>query len=340
MSEEGQLLKFKASPSEISVDLERGKLFTNKDTSDPDAVVDLESPLSVANMSGTLSRGRPEWITNFYGSMNDFIQTASPKAQINTSTGELLLDPSITKSDTLKLCSSLASMVESTAHQTKATLIWIGELILDHIAKSPHDLSIENAIEELGLTKRENGIHWSVKSLARWPAVVQRIPNQILQLPIPSSYLTEAAMFKAPDDPVEKIKFNNARDALLLQVSENQSEWSRSKFVSCMKELQDAMCVDRRKMDSVASMYHRLVLLYRIRNEAHLTPNPAAYYASIRLGTKDVANWIYSIEAELITRGKLEADPKNEVPHGHGLSKASLERIEEAQTTGKIPINV
>jgi len=340
MSEESSLIKFTSAPqtSSISIDLDGGKMFTDKNSEEPSVTIDLTVPGSFA----MTVVNNDEDMKPFYGSMGQFMESITTnKVAVDRDTGELIISPSAMKSDLIRLSVSLAGMAEKQEQESKAVKIWMGEAILDYIAKAPYEITIDEAIEQLGFLERASGIiNWKPSTLARWPAIVQRIPHNILRLPIPQSYLAEAALTKAPEGPIDKIKFNNARDALLVHVSQNRSQWSKSKFVSCMKELQDAFKIARSRGESVSLMYERLVQLYRLRHEAHMTGNPTAYYQSIGLGIKDVANWIYNIEAELISKEKLEPDPKDQIPANDGLSAAARQRIADAQQSGKLPIEV
>ena len=202
---------------------------------------------------------------------------------------------------------------------------------MDYGAWDTSDVSIEEAIEELGLLKRENGVKWSMKTLAKWPIVVQKIPAPIRQLPIPPTYLSEAALFAQPEDAGKKLQFNNARDAMLVAVSESPDSWTREKFVSCMKELQEHFGVERIRNEGVAALQERLIAYYRIRHAAYTSGMVQSFYKENNIPAKDVATWIYNIESELVRREKLPPDPLGKVPTGDGLTQSARDRISKQQ---------
>ena len=316
----------------MSLDLGAGKLYLDTLVEDEEIAIPLNQPQSVARLSSTLQQSRPQWILDFYSQMGTYVNQASNKASIDSQTGQLLLDPSMPKSSLRKVCDHLAWLYEAQNRQNKEILLWIGELILDYIARAGITITLEEAIEELGLTKRENGVRWSVKTLARWAVVAQKIPAEIRQLPISPSYLAEAAMFAQPDDPDEKVQFNNARDALLTAVANKPDLWSRSKFVACMKELQDEFGLQRTRNEGVSALQERLINLYRLRNFAETCHDVDAFYKSLGLKRADVSSWIYNIEAALIDRDKLDPDPTAIIPTGDGLTEAARERALKATT--------
>ena len=315
----------------LAFDLEQKKLYMDRDAEDDDSVIDLASTNFVASMRATLSHSRPEWLQQFFSQMNSYVAKSSSNASVDENTGQLELGANIAKSDLKNVCDNLAWLVEAQHRQNKEILLWIGEIILDYMARDTRDLSIEEAIEELGLLKRENGVKWTTKTLAKWPIVVQKIPAPIRQLPIPHTYLTEAALFSQPEDPGDKIQFNNARDAMLVAVSEKPDSWSRERFVSCMKELQEHFGVERIRNEGVAALQERLISYYRIRNAAYASGGVQSFYKENNIPSKDVATWIYNIEAELIRRQRLPEDPLGKIPRGDGLTVTARSRIEKQQ---------
>ncbi|MAO74689.1 MAG: hypothetical protein CL699_06935 [Chloroflexi bacterium] len=315
----------------LALDLEKGKFYMNRDADSDDSVIDLRSTHSVARLKSTLSSNRPEWLQQFFCQMNDYVSKASTKAAVDESTGQLELGANIAKSDLKNVCDNLAWLYEAQHRQNKEILLWIGEIILDYMARDTRDLSIEEAIEELGLLKRENGVKWSMKTLAKWPIVVQKIPAPIRQLPIPPTYLSEAALFAQPEDAGKKLQFNNARDAMLVAVSESPDSWTREKFVSCMKELQEHFGVERIRNEGVAALQERLIAYYRIRHAAYTSGMVQSFYKENNIPAKDVATWIYNIESELVRREKLPPDPLGKVPTGDGLTQSARDRISKQQ---------
>lgn len=321
----------------LSFDLEKGKLYLDKDKENPDSIISLDSANSVASMKSTVSASRPDWLKNFFGSMNDYVTQASKKAEIDTDTGALCLDAKATRSDLKAVCNSLAWLYEAQYRQNKEILLWIGEIILDYMARGSDDMTVEEAIESLGLLERNNGVSWSKKTLVKWPVVCQRIPHEIRQLPIPQTYLAEAALFSQPEDPNDRVKFRNMRDAMLVAVSEKPEAWSRARFVSCMKELQEHFGVTRVRNEGVGALQERLIAYYRLRYEAQNSGDPAAYFKNIGLDHKDVSTWIYNIEAELIGREKLEPDPKDRIPTGDGLTDSARQRVTKTKIHSSTP---
>lgn len=342
MSPKKNYLKFANAPQNqpMSIDLDKGEMYLSKSEGDPDGKIDIAKANSVSQTKAALTQARPKWLTDFFAQMDTVIQAASggdgkksPNlVNIDTNTGELAISPNMPKSDIKKVCSHLAWIYEAQYRQNKEILLWIGELILDYIARETHrEITIEEAIEELGLLERNNGVKWKVKTLCKWPIVVQRIPAPIRQLPIPPTYLTEAALFSQPEDPMDKIKFNNARDAMLVAVAENPDGWSRSKFVGCMKELQEYFAVGLTRNEGIASLQSRLICYYRLQREAAMSSQaPKSFYANLGLDEKEVATWIYNIENELIVRGKLPEQPFDEIQKGDGLTPSARERILKA----------
>ncbi len=315
----------------LSFDLEQKKFYMDKDAGDEDSVIDLSDAHAVANMKSIVSHSRPEWLQQFFSQMSSFVSKASPNATVDEDTGQLELGAKTMKSDLKRVCEDLAWLYEAQDRQSKEILLWVGEIILDYLARDTRDLTIEEAIGELGLLNRKNGFKWSLKTLARWPLVVQRIPAPIRQLPIPRTYLSEAALFSQPEDPGQKIQFNNARDAMLVAVSEKPDSWSRERFVSCMKELQAHFGVERIRNEGVSALQERLIAYYRIRNEAYQSGLVQTFYKNNDIPAKDVATWIYNIEAELIRRDKLPPDPLDKIPKGDGLTTTARSRIEKQQ---------
>ena len=314
----------------LALDVEKGMLYLDKDSESEGADIDLNSPASVSSLKGTINHSRPTWLKQFFGQMGGYVSEASTQAGIDPETGALSLGGKITASDLKKVCAHLAWLYEAQYRQNKEILLWIGEIILDYMARSSVDLTIEEAIEALGLLERDNGVRWKLKTLARWPLVVQRIPAPIRQLPIPPTYLSEAALFSQPEDPEAKIRFSNARDALLLSVADKPDAWSRERLVNCMKELQEHFGVERTRNEGVAALQCRLLALYRIRHSAFSSPiSVKGYYERLGLDEKHVSQWIYNIESELIYRGKMEAMPEDEIPSGDGLTKSAKKRIED-----------
>lgn len=319
----------------LAFDLGAGKVYFDTPSGGDESNMDLDSPHSIANMSNTANHARPDWLKQFYGQMGSYVKDASDKAAIDEDSGELRLGVKMTASDLKKVCGNLAWLYEAQYRQNKEILLWIGEIILDYIARAPHDITIEEAIEGLGLLDRSNGVKWKLRTLARWPIVVQRIPAQIRQLPIPPTYLSEAALFAQPEDPAKKIAFSNARDSLLLAVADKPDSWSRARFVNCMKELQEAFGIERMRNEGVAALQARLLSLYRIRELSHNRGSTSEYYKSLGLSLTDVCNWIYNIESELIHRGKMEALPEDDIPSSDGLTKNARERIAKGMKRDK-----
>jgi len=314
----------------LALDVENGQLFLDKDSEDEGAIINLDSPASVSSLRGVINHSRPTWLKQFFGQIGGYVSEASTQAEIDPETGALALGGKITASDLKKVCAHLAWLYEAQYRQNKEILLWIGEIILDYMARSTVDLTIEETIEALGLLERDNGFKWKLKTLARWPLVVHRIPAAIRQLPIPPTYLSEAALFSQPEDPKAKIRFSNARDALLLSVADKPDAWSRQRLVNCMKELQEHFGVERTRNEGVAALQGRLLALYRLRHTAFSSPSSVqGYYKKLGLDETYVAQWIYNIESELIYRGKMEALPEDEIPSGDGLTKSAKKRIKE-----------
>ena len=312
----------------IAFDLTNNKLYLDIDSSDDESAIPLDSAFSVAQMNGTVQQARPQWLLDFFAQMGDYVKQADSNAEIDNKTGMLILDPKIPKDGLRKVCEHLAWLYEAQYRQNKEILLWIGEIILDFMARDhKRGMSMEEAIEELGLLDRQNGVKWKLKTLARWPVVIQRIPPAIRQLPIPPTYLSEAALFAHPEDPVEKVKFSNARDAMLVAVAEKPNSWSRAKFVACMKELQDHFGMERTRNEGVASLQERLIAYYRLQREAERSGDMTAYYANVGLDRTEAAAWIINIESELQNRGRLAIDPKDAIPRGDGLTQSARDRI-------------
>lgn len=315
----------------LAFDLEKERLYRNTNAEDEDSVIDLSDTHSVANMKSIVSHSRPEWLQQFFSQMSSYVSKASPNATVDEDTGQLELGAKTVKSDLRRVCEDLAWLYEAQDRQSKEILLWVGEIILDYMARDTRDLTIEEAIEELGLLNRKNGVKWSMKTLARWPIVVQRIPAPIRQLPIPRTYLSEAALFSQPEDPNKKIQFNNARDAMLVAVAEKPDSWSRKRFVSCMKELQEHFGVEKIRNEGVSALQERLIAYYRIRHEAYQSGSPQAFYKNAGIPSKLVATWIYNIEAELIHRDRLQPDPMDKIPVGDGLTNTARKRLQKQQ---------
>tara|TARA_R110000764_G_scaffold17520_4_gene48149 strand:+ start:1030 stop:2043 length:1014 start_codon:yes stop_codon:yes gene_type:complete len=307
----------------VSFDLASNQLYLNKPDSSDESTLDLTIPNVICNTKAAAMTSRPDWVTQFFERMNDYVGAATPVASISPN-GELAIDAAATSSDLKEACSHLAWLYESQMRQNKEILVWIGEIILDYIARASHSPTVEEAIEELGFLDRDNGFKWKLKTLAKWPIVAMKIPHEIRQLPIPQTYLSEAAIFSQPEDPEKRVKFANVRDAMLLSAAENPEEWSRSKIVSCMKELQHEFGVESHRNEGILSLQNRLICLYRIQREVE---RGYTTYAKIGVDEKEVAAWLYNVEAELQFRRKLDPDPTAEIPVGDGLTKAARERI-------------
>jgi hypothetical protein len=314
----------------IALDLDSGELYLNKKESEEgEKVMSLTIPNGVATTSTTaLALKRPDWMSEFFTQMDDYVGSSSKNAKIDEN-GQLHLAPNITASDIKAVCGNLTWLYEAQYRQNKEILLWIGEIILDHIARSTDDVSIEGAIEDLGFLSRENGFRWKLKTLVKWPIVVKKIPIAIRQLPIPATYLTEAAMFGGPDDLNDKIKFNNARDALLISVSQKPDSWSRERFVNCMKELQEKMGIERNRTEGISALRERLISYYRLKSVAESSGDPKGFCERQNLDYADINQWIYSIEGELICRGKLDPIPENSSLTGDGLTQAARLRLEK-----------
>jgi hypothetical protein len=302
-------------------DTDAGVMFS--DPEDAESSIDISMPHAVAT---GVADTKPQWMSDFYTQMNGYVNQSSPKASID-GLGQLLLSPDMPKSSLKKVCDHLAWLYEAQFRQNKEILLWIGEVILDYMARSTNPVTIEEAIEELGLTKRENGVKWSMKTIARYPIVVQKIPPKIRQLNIPPTYLSEAALFSQPQDPVQKTQFCNARDAILVAISKSPDLWSRSKFVACMKELQEHFGMTPTRNEGVSALQERLIAYYRIAKMAAESGDIDAYYTSIGLDRKEVATWIYNIESALIDRNRLEPDPLEAIPKGDGLTETARNRV-------------
>lgn len=325
-----EIVKIASSPEgqPLSVDLKKGRLYSDPNNLDEEFAIRLDAPNEVAKMKKTSDFSRQQWVKDFFGQMSDYVKGAHKKAEIDSETGELLIDPKMPKSGLRDVCNNLAWLYEAQYRQNKEILLWIGEIILDYIARDTMGtMTIETAIEELGLLKRDNGVKWKLRTLVKWPIVVQRLPAPIRQLPIPPSYLTEAAIRSQPEDPQDKVKFNNARDALLVSVAEKPEAWSRQRFVACLKELQDHFGIDRQRNEGTADLQARLIAYYRLQREAENSGDIDSYYENLGLDRKEVATWISTIEISLFTRHKLTIDPKEEVPRGDGLTEKARERL-------------
>jgi hypothetical protein len=322
----------------LAFDLRENKLYLDpstrgsEDPEDQEKIIPLDATHSVAQMKSTLTHSRPQWLKDFFKSMGDYVSQASGGATIDPGTGALTLDAAMPRTQLKKVVEHLAWLYEAQYRQNKEILLWIGEVILDYMARDTRDLTIEEAIEELGLLDRNNGVKWKLKTLARWPIVVQRIPAPIRQLPIPPTYLSEAALFAQPEDPDDKVKFGNARDAMLVAVAEKPDSWSRARFVNCMKELQDQFGMERQRNEGIAALQERLIAYYRLRWEANLSGDPQAFYKNNNIPPKEIASWIYNIECELISRGKMAEIATNHVPRGDGLTATARERALKMQT--------
>ena len=308
----------------IGIDLDTGVVHIDKpSTTDEGLMIDINKPNCIIGSKALSNVENQDWVNQFFERMDAYIKASSPCVGVSKS-GELIIEAHATPTALKDACNHLGWLYESQSRQNKEILIWIGEIILDYIAKSPHDLSVEEAIEELGYLDRDNGVKWKLKTLAKWPIVVLKIPHEIRQLPIPQSYLSEAAVFAQPEEPVAKIKFANCRDALLLSVAESPEEWSRNKFVACMKELQQTFGVESTRNEGVASLQGRLICLYRLQREVeqgHTT------FAKLGLSDHEIAAWVYNIESELQYRKVIDPDPTANIPVGDGLTKAARERI-------------
>lgn len=325
-----EFFKLTNAPDEapIAFQLGEGKAYLDKDAEDDDSVIDLGSVHAVANMKSTVAAARPEWLKQFFNQMNTYVSSSGGEnVEIDPETGALSLGAKMAKSELRKLVENLAWLVESQHRQTKEILLWIGECILDFIARDTRqDLTVEEAIEELGLLERENGYKWSMKTLVKWPVVISRIPASIRSLPIPPTYLSEAALFAMPEDPQERIAFGNARDVLLMSVADKPNVWSRSTFVACMKELQDRFGIERQRNEGTSALLLRLIDLYRLRDNY-------SEDTVTGISKRDVADWIYNIENELISRDRLPASPTGRVPTSDGLTKGARERIAREQAS-------
>ena len=310
----------------VAIDIVRGKLYLDKDLDSDEFAIPLDSPSAIINLKGQ-KLTNPKWVSEFFEQMSGYVRTANPNADIDKN-GQLILSPNIPKSGLKQVCNNLAWLYEAQYRQNKEILIWIGEVILDFIARDTRgDMSVEEAIEQLGLLDRENGVKWKLRTLVKWPLVVQKIPHEIRQLPIPPTYLALAAEMKAPDDPNDRKRFSNARDALLVAVADKPDCWSRTRFANCMKELQEHFDVERSRNEGVAALMQRLISYYRLQREAGQSPDQDRFYQDLGLDRKEVASWIISIEAALQDRGKLPSDPMESIPRGDGLTETARKRV-------------
>ena len=328
------------SKKPLIFDLSKNRILIGEDDpelGDTGTALDLSNPNSVCQTKDYTSNPnvRPQWIKEFFKSIDKYVQTASKEASVDPDTGELQLSPSLSVSELKSVCTNLTWLYESQHRQNKEILVWIGEVILDYIARSPMDLSIEEAIEQLGFLKRANGFKWKMKTLVKWVVVAQKISPEVRQLPVAPSYLSEAAMFASPEDVGKKVQFENSRDALLMAIAEEPEEWSRAKFVACMKELQDVFGMERKRNEGTGALRERLIYFYRLREETgHLSEDQAnAMLRKVGITRNDLGSWIYNIEAELIYRGSMEPDPFEGVRVGDGLTDSARNRVKAAASS-------
>jgi hypothetical protein len=307
----------------VSFSTTSGKLFLNKDEESDDSVINLSTPNAICNGRGVREIETPEWVGHFFERMDDYSKTATKAVSISKD-GQLSIEANATPKDLKQITSHLAWLFESQSRQNKEILVWIGEIILDYMARASHSPSIEEAVDDLGFLERDNGVKWKMKTLVKWVVVAQRIPHEIRQLPVPQSYLAEAALFARPEDPEKRVKFDNIRDAMLLSVAENPDEWSRNSFVACIKELQHEFDVTPTRNEGISSLQTRLIQLYRLQREVE---NGYTTYAKLGLDVGEISAWIYNMEFELQYRHKMNPDPTQEIPKGDGLTQAARERI-------------
>ena len=296
---------------------------------DGESGADLTKPNSVAMSS--LVPETPGWMKSFYQQMDGI--TKSEMIGIDHDSGNLVIEPELPQSDLAKFVEVLAFVFESQYRQNKEILLWLGELILIH--STQNGLTLEEAIEKLKLTERNNGVTWSMRTLVKWPVVVQRIPESIRRLPIPPSYLAEAALFKQPEDPAQRVQFNNSRDALLLSVAKNPSQWSRNRFCASMKEIQTLMGIPQQRDEGVRILMKRLISFYRIRSsvrESEMKPK-------FGFVLSDISAWITALEFGLARRGVIPDNPEDEVVAGDGRTEQTRQknskRKEEPEKDGE-----
>jgi hypothetical protein len=307
----------------VSFDLVSNTLFRNEDEAAEESTLSIATPNMISRANAVAAIARPAWVSSFFATMNDLVSSTSKSASISED-GSLIIGLDATATDLKGISNHLAWLYESQMRQNKEILVWLGEVILDYIARSTHDPTVEEAIEELGFLDRENGIKWKMKTLCKWVIVAQRIPHEIRQLPLPQTYLSEAAMFAHPEDPDSKVKFANIRDAMLLSAAENPDDWSRSKFTACMKELQHAFGIQSNRNEGVASLQGRLIAMYRIQRAVERCETT---YQLIGVEAHEFNAWIYNVESELQYRSVIASDPTEDIPIGDGLTKQARERI-------------
>jgi hypothetical protein len=253
----------------------------------------------------------PAWVRQYRGELTDMLATLDSGCFINPDTGMLVIPPSVQPDEIAKVSRGMAGLFEIQTRQNKEILVCLGHAILAYADRTQK--SLEESIDEMRLTERQNGVVWSMATLMAMPRTVERFPQEILNLPVPWTYLVHAAGFAEPEDPEDLANFANARDQLIRAAAADPVNWNRDKISTEVKNLQDQFNVKpQNRRTPVKEVLWRLCMLYRILRECSDAEIIAA-------GTTraDINAWIRSWEDELSHRGSLPILPLQEgIPVG------------------------
>ena len=245
----------------------------------------------------------PAWVRQYRGELTDMLASLDSGCFINPDTGLLVIPTAVQPDEIAKVTRGMAGLFEIQTRQNKEILVCLGHAILAYSDRTGKTL--EESIDEMRLTERTNGVVWSMATLVAMPRTVERFPQEILNLPVPWTYLVHAAGFAEPEDPEELAKFSNERDALIRAAAADPANWNRDKLSTEVKNLQEKYNVkSSNRRTPVKEVLTRLVILYRILRECNDAEIVAA--GSTRA---DINAWIRSWEDELSHRGSIPILP-------------------------------
>jgi hypothetical protein len=202
----------------------------------------------------------PQWVRQYRGELTDMLVTLNSGCFINPDTGLLVIPPAVQPDEIALVSRGMAGLFEIQTRQNKEILVCLGHAILAYADRAQKTL--EEAIDEMRLTERKNGVVWSMATLIAMPRVVERFPQEVLNLPVPWTYLVHAAGFAEPEDPEELAKFANDRDDLIRAAAADPSSWNREKLANEVKALQEKYNVKaQNRRTPVKDVLMKLVLL-------------------------------------------------------------------------------
>lgn len=132
----------------------------------------------------------------------------------------------------------------------------IGQLILHFVAT--RKTTVEEAISQLDLV---NATSKSRRTLEKLPRIVSLLPDEVFQLPGLSTMHFEAVTsFGGPKSDPESIDgFSRDRVALLREISESPSKWTKSAIHDRMREIQAKYKVESNRAERIEAIRTKFI---------------------------------------------------------------------------------